>query len=252
MIATGLAVGTDLEEAAITGEVDDLLLVAGIVASMHVGDIVRIRCDGVPSVVWPSRAGMLELVMTGSGGIMLEVDLETIRVAFSSDDREMLRSVFEDEASTTVPGSHAHVDVDTLDDVGAAGSMPLVVAAADPPWSLHARQEAIMRLLLDGEHGRHPDAVASLGELLADDPARRYFGVDFLARAMLGDDRPGCHQAHADLLVRLVSGDVPSWGIDTVMDELSTRREHEQLVTRRSAIDRVLAAWTEPREHADQ
>lgn len=251
MIETGLAVGTDLEEAEITGEVEDLLLVSRIIASMHVGDVVRIRCDGMPSVVWPFRAGRLELVMAGSGGITVEVDLERVRVAFSSDDRDRLRSVFEDDAST-VPGSHAHVDVDTLGDVVAAGSVALVVAAADPPGSLHAQQEAVMRVLLDGEHGRHPDAVASLGELLADDPLRRYFGVDLLARAMLGDDRPGCHEAHADLLVRLVSGDVPSWGIETVMDELSTRREHEQLATRRSAIDRVLAAWTDPREQANQ
>lgn len=247
VLERALAVGTDGAEVALSGAAVDLARLASDVADLREGEVVRLRCGGLPSVAWPDRLGRLELVGAGSGGVRVAVQPDRVRVELDPDGAQLLQSALEAEAAAG-PGSSTRLEhLDGMQDGVAPGSVPLVVGTADPPSSPRAQQDGLVRSLLDDEHRGHPDAVQRLGRLLADDPGRRLLGVASVARALLADAEPACHDAMADVLVDLVAGDVPVWGIGDVMADLLARRDGDQVASRRRAVDRVLAAWTAPR-----
>lgn len=247
VVESALAVGTDGIDVQLSGAAVDLAALAAQIADLREGDVVRLRCGGLPSVAWPHRLGRLELVGAGSGGVRVAVQPDRVRVELDPDGAQLLQSALEAEAAAG-PGSSTRLEhLDGIDDGVAPGSVPLVVGTADPPSSPRAQQDGLVRALLDDEHRGHPDAVQRLGRLLADDPGRRLLGVASVARALLVDAEPACHDALADVLVDLVAGDVPTWGIEDVMADLLARRDDEQDPSRRRAVDRVLAAWTAPR-----
>lgn len=254
VIACGLAVGTNLREVDIGGSPEDLTAAAGIIGDLQPGDVTQLRCDGLPSVVWPVRVPRLELVHVASSLIRIDVDPHRLRVEFAASGARLLRSVLEGVASDdrnpdrgVKVGAHAHLEhLDGFDDGLAPDSLPLVVSAAEHVDSLRSKEEALLRVLLSEQHTDHPAAAAALGALLIDDRASLSFGVSVIARAMLADDLPACHDAEADVLVELLAAPVPSWGIDGVMDRFLVGQATETVDSRRAAIGRVLDAWTRP------